>query len=78
MEVTCSSETSVDTEQTARRYIPEDRAFTLVFCSAYFSTLKMEVACSAETSVDTQQTVRRYIPEDLLSRWFLAQLIFRP
>jgi hypothetical protein len=27
-------------------------AFTLVSCSAYFSTLKMEALCSSETSVD--------------------------
>jgi hypothetical protein len=39
-------------------------AFTLVSCSAYFSTLKMEAICSSETSVDTQLTTRRYIPED--------------
>jgi hypothetical protein len=32
---------------------------TLVFCSAYFSTLKMEAICSSETSVDTQRTTRR-------------------
>jgi hypothetical protein len=41
-------------------------AFTLVSCSAYFSTLKMEAICSSETSVDSQRTARRYtrIPED--------------
>jgi hypothetical protein len=39
-------------------------AFTLVSCSAYFSTLKMEALCSPETSVDFQRTTRRYIPED--------------
>jgi hypothetical protein len=40
------------------------RAFTLVSCSAYSSTLKMEAMCSSETSVDFQRTTRRYIPED--------------
>jgi hypothetical protein len=39
-------------------------AFTLVFCSAHFSTLKMEAIYSSETSVDLQRTIRRYIPED--------------
>jgi hypothetical protein len=38
--------------------------FTLVSCSAYFSTLKMEAIFYSETSVDTQLTTRRYIPED--------------
>jgi hypothetical protein len=38
-------------------------AFTLVSCSAYFSTLKMEAVCSSETSVDFQRTTWRYIPE---------------
>jgi hypothetical protein len=39
-------------------------AFTLVSCSAYFSTLKMEAICSSKTSVDFQQTTWCYIPED--------------
>jgi hypothetical protein len=38
------------------------RAFTLVSCSAYPSTLKMEAICSSETSVDFQLTTRRYMP----------------
>jgi hypothetical protein len=38
--------------------------FTLVSCSAYFSTLEMENLCSFETSVDFELTTRRYIPED--------------
>jgi hypothetical protein len=38
--------------------------FTLVSCSAYFSTLKMETIFSSETSVDFQRTTRSYIPED--------------
>jgi hypothetical protein len=38
--------------------------FTLVSCSAYFSTLKMEAICSSETSLGSQRTTRRYIPED--------------
>jgi hypothetical protein len=39
-------------------------AFTLVFCAAYSSALKMEAICSSETSVDIQRTTQRYIPED--------------
>jgi hypothetical protein len=39
-------------------------AFTLVSCSAYFSTLKMAAICSSETWVDSQRTIQRYIPED--------------
>jgi hypothetical protein len=42
--------------------LPPD--FTLVSCSAYFSTLKMGAICSSEMSVDTQQTTQRYIQED--------------
>jgi hypothetical protein len=43
---------------------PCSSSFTLVSCSAYFSTLKMEAICSSETSVETQCTTRRCIPED--------------
>jgi hypothetical protein len=39
-------------------------AFTLVSCSAYFSTLKMEAIFPSEMSVDFQRTIRRYIPEE--------------
>jgi hypothetical protein len=39
-------------------------AFTLVSCSAYFSTLKVEATCSSEMSVDFQWTTWCYIPED--------------
>jgi hypothetical protein len=39
-------------------------AYTLVSCSAYFSTMKMEAICSSETSVDFQRTTRRHTPED--------------
>jgi hypothetical protein len=35
-------------------------AFTLVSCSAYFSTLNMKAACSSETSVDFKRATRRY------------------
>jgi hypothetical protein len=35
-----------------------------VYCSDYFSTLKMEAIYSSETSVDSQRATRRYIPED--------------
>jgi hypothetical protein len=46
-------------------------AFTLVPCSAYFSTLKTEVICFSETSVDFQRTTRRYIQEDdMLQKMF--------
>jgi hypothetical protein len=54
MEAICSSETSVDTQHTTGRYIPEGGA----------SILKMAAICSSETSVDSQQTTLRYIPED--------------
>jgi hypothetical protein len=46
-------------------------AFTLVFCSAYSSTLKMEGMCSSETSADFKRTTRRYIPEDT-TLWFYS------
>jgi hypothetical protein len=36
--------------------------FTLVFCSAYSSTLKTEAICSSETWTDFQRPTRRYIP----------------
>jgi hypothetical protein len=39
-------------------------AFTLVYCSAYSSTLKMEATYSYETPVDFQRTTRRYIAKD--------------
>jgi hypothetical protein len=39
-------------------------AFTLIYCSAYSSTLKMEAVCSSETSIDFQRTTRRYIPDN--------------
>jgi hypothetical protein len=39
-------------------------AFTLVSCSANFSTLEMETICSSETSVHFQRTTRHYIRED--------------
>jgi hypothetical protein len=39
-------------------------AFTLGYCSAYSSTLKMEAICSSEISVVIQRITRRYIPED--------------
>jgi hypothetical protein len=44
-------------------YLPS--AFTLVSCSAYFSTMKMEAACSSQTSINFQRNTRRYIPEDI-------------
>jgi hypothetical protein len=55
-------------------------ATMLVPSSAYFSALKMEAICSSETSDDFQRTTRRYISKacHLLSRWFLARLIFLP
>jgi hypothetical protein len=59
MEPTYSSETLVDFQRAARRYVPEDR--TLQFPS---STLKMEPTYSSETLVDFQRATRRYVPED--------------
>jgi hypothetical protein len=51
MESICSSETSVETERTTRRHIPEDDT--------------LEVASfSSETLVDTQRTTERYTAED--------------
>jgi hypothetical protein len=32
----------------------QEFAFTLVFCSAYLSTLQMETICSSETSIGSQ------------------------
>jgi hypothetical protein len=75
MEAICSSETSVYTQRTTRRYIPEDgtlhNLFMLAACSvlvsflAYFVTLKMEVLRSCETSVDFfYWTTRRYVLEE--------------
>jgi hypothetical protein len=61
---------SVESQPTFRRNISPPAelclpaAFTLVFCPAYFSTLRMESICYSETSVDFQRTTRRYIPED--------------
>jgi hypothetical protein len=46
--------------------VPSQRlpsAFTLVFFSAYSSTLKMEAIYSSETLVDFQRTTGGYIPE---------------
>jgi hypothetical protein len=40
--------------------------FTLVYCSAYSSTLKMEATCSSRTSADFRQTTQRYVPEDTI------------
>jgi hypothetical protein len=46
---------------TFRRKLPP--IFTMVYCSAYFSTVKMEVICSSKMSVHTI-SIRRHIPED--------------
>jgi hypothetical protein len=43
--------TTVGTSKPECRCLPP--AFTEVFCSAYFSDLKMEATCSSETSVDS-------------------------
>jgi hypothetical protein len=68
MEAICSSETSVDTQRTARRYMWQAGACHLLsrwfLAQLIFSTLKMEGICSSETSVDSQWTTRRYISED--------------
>jgi hypothetical protein len=45
----------------------KNSAYTLVSCSAYFSTLKMEAICSSETSHNFQLTTRSYVPEDRTS-----------
>jgi hypothetical protein len=37
MEAICSSETSVDTQRTTRRYIPEDGTLHLVLCFSCFT-----------------------------------------
>jgi hypothetical protein len=37
--------------------------FTLVYCSAYSSTLNVDAIYSSETSVDFQRTTQRYILE---------------
>jgi hypothetical protein len=36
--------------------------FTLIYCLAYSSTLKMEAICISEMSVDSQRSIRHYIP----------------
>jgi hypothetical protein len=51
MEVTCSSEISVDFEQPTQIYTPEYRT-----PHNHCSTLKMELTCSSKISVDFQQT----------------------
>jgi hypothetical protein len=40
------------------------RAFILVSCSAYYSTLMKEMTYFSETSVGFKLTARRYIPEN--------------
>jgi hypothetical protein len=66
---------SVESQPTFRRNMPPSSPvsknkqtlsppFTLVYCSAYFFTLKMEAVCPSDTSVNTQRTTRRYIPQD--------------
>jgi hypothetical protein len=53
---------SARNQQATKRCLPP--AFTLVSCSACFSTLNMKAIYSSETSVDPQRTTRRHIPED--------------
>jgi hypothetical protein len=55
---------SVFWDITPCRTLQLPRAFTLVSCLAYPSTLKIEAILSSEKSVDFQQTTRRYISED--------------
>jgi hypothetical protein len=77
VEAACPSETSVDSQRTIRRCIPQNRTvdiwrvlsliatcFTLVSFFAYSSTLNMEPTFSSETTVDFQRPTRRYILED--------------
>jgi hypothetical protein len=68
MEAICSSETSVETQQTTRRYIPEDGTLHNHRCDnlksymlrdgilAYSLTPKMEATCYSETWADFQRT----------------------
>jgi hypothetical protein len=58
---------SAGSANTSRYLLCLPPAFTLVYCLAYCSTLKMEAICSSETSGDFQRTTRRYIPEDSIS-----------
>jgi hypothetical protein len=77
MEAICSSETSVETQRTTRRYIPEDDTLHnhrsenlksyIIFlyweATQWFitSTLNMEAICSSETSVETTDYTASYI-----------------
>jgi hypothetical protein len=65
VEAICSSETSVDTQRTTRRYIPEGKppAFTLVSFLVYSFDPEDGGDVSPKRRL-TQRTTRRYIPED--------------
>jgi hypothetical protein len=69
MEAICSSEMSVDTQRTARRYIPEDGTLqhevSSTCCLLHAgSTLNMGPIFSSEISRDFNLSTPRYIPED--------------
>jgi hypothetical protein len=44
--------------------------FTLIFCLAYSSALKMEATHSSEISIDFQQCTQHYVPEDRILQIF--------
>jgi hypothetical protein len=50
-------------------------AFTLVFCLAYSSNLKMKTICSSEKSVEFQRSTRRYILKDITLPTALCLLV---
>jgi hypothetical protein len=62
MEAICSSETSVESQQTTRRHIPEEDTLHNHRCENLKSYITN--TCSSETSVDFQRTTWCYIPED--------------
>jgi hypothetical protein len=76
MEAIYSSETSIATEQTTRRHIPDYTLQAGFSLRLFFSTLKMEATCSSETSIATEQTTRRHIPDDTLQAGFSLRLFF--
>jgi hypothetical protein len=48
----------------------------LVFCLAYFSTLRMEMTCSSETSIDFQRTTLHYVPEDRALHLLCCEILY--
>jgi hypothetical protein len=80
MEALCSSETSVETQRTTRRHIPEDDTLEESYqiadritvlddyflVSSVYSAIMTEALRSFETTVNIYQTRRRSTPENLL------------